>query len=752
MNLSLRPEPTPAGRQAAPGGGVAAIVTAHKIGPVLSDTVLSILGQRGVALCAVVVVVDGCPFVSSTQSILRRLALAHPNMHVLWLQNGGVSRARNRGIDWLMQRYPDLEAVFLIDGDDLVGPDVVHAGLSLLRDAPPDAGWVYLDQQEFGAGHRYLRYPSAFEPSRWLVSNLSQPSCLYAGAMFRAGLRWDEGMRQGIEDWEFWYQAMAAGFRGIHDPDSLLHYRRLSGNRSSVNRKNDALTKRYMRTKHQPLLAPRAALAAEQARFPRYALWQPDTGTWACTTDPLTPVADKSTTTQDLRGALAARAAQPAWRSYFFDPYFPDIAISLPAATAQRLQDARLTHLVAAKLEQALAEGTFCTLSFGDETGDGVTIHASVQDRPVRRMWKAAGLAVNVGRLVELVRTGQPARAAPPKGRDRRLGQAWRVLREALRASIGRPPRDGRPDLGLGSIRKNAELRVHDVAVALPGATPPGMQHRAMVQAIWQAAEHAMALIADRQAIVEANAYCGSDKANHANFYKELIGLPPPLPLPPHPDRIDVALLLPQDGPAPPLLTPLIAALDAATGGALRLHVTGLGAWVPDIPPGAAPFAGSRLALDVDVDTLRRTAKRAYHGVPAFEDLPAPILQHAAARLIGMDAVLNFCGPAAAGPLMRVRGAGVITATVVDAAAPWPAWPAILPDTDPWEAADLEALAAQAYTGANTHLVVPDPAATHRLRALGVPAARLDPGGQAFTAALAERLADRRDSAAANQS
>ena len=74
--------------------------------------------------------------------------------------------------------------------------------------------------------------------------------------MFRRGVFWDEGMRQGIEDWEFWYSAIAAGFHGVFNPDTSLRYRRLAGNRSSLNRSKDHLTKRYMRTKHKALLAP----------------------------------------------------------------------------------------------------------------------------------------------------------------------------------------------------------------------------------------------------------------------------------------------------------------------------------------------------------------------------------------------------------------------------------------------------------------------------------------------------------------
>ena len=78
---------------------VAVMITAFRIGPVLSDTILSALDQRHVRPVAVLLVVDGCPDTETTRAIAERYLAAYPGQfQVLWLENGGVSRARNRGL------------------------------------------------------------------------------------------------------------------------------------------------------------------------------------------------------------------------------------------------------------------------------------------------------------------------------------------------------------------------------------------------------------------------------------------------------------------------------------------------------------------------------------------------------------------------------------------------------------------------------------------------------------------------------
>ncbi len=342
------------------------VITAFKIGPVLVDTIHTLLDQRNVRTAGLVLVVDGCSYRESTLAICRRYARAYEGLfHYIWLDNGGVSRARNRGVSWLLERFPDIAGVFLIDGDDLLTPNSAETSLAALRQRraeEPDAkvGWVFCDQVQFGHKPVSLKYPRRFRSSRWLASNLSQPSCLISREMFEAGVFWDESMRQGIEDWEYWHSAQEAGFVGTNNPDAYLRYRRLTGNRSSLNRAKDALTKDTMRRKHSGLLSVGRFLQDEHDDFPRWAFAR-SSGDWSLGSDPLGAM--RSVSRRDFVEAMGYRLSQPDPDSYVLDPYFPDLLAFLDPADEAYLTRTKLLHATLFEAEKALQKDAVCFLA-----------------------------------------------------------------------------------------------------------------------------------------------------------------------------------------------------------------------------------------------------------------------------------------------------------------------------------------------------------------------------------------------------
>ncbi len=311
------------------GERVAAMITAFRIGFVLSDTIQSILAQRDVHLTSVLLVIDGCPEVNTTYPITKRYLAAYPGVfNVLWLENGGVSRARNLGIQWLLRRNPDLSAIYCLDGDDLISTTAIATSLKALRNAEkhePDKkfGWVFTNKKNFGDDYNYIEVPEHFRRTSYLTANLSQPSCLYNADMFRSGLCWDETMRSGIEDWEFWLAAIAQGYEGVFNSRDVLYYRRLMGNRSSTNRRNDAYNVPYMYTKHASMLRPQTVLDDEQATAPRYAFGVPWGDTFDFTTDP--GEIGQQAPIQKILDALGGRLQRGRPQQYIYDPYAPDI-------------------------------------------------------------------------------------------------------------------------------------------------------------------------------------------------------------------------------------------------------------------------------------------------------------------------------------------------------------------------------------------------------------------------------------------
>lgn len=93
----------------------------------IEDTLRSVLGQVGNELFEVIVVDDG----SRDQGPARVLALGDPRVRLVRQQNGGVSAARNRGIEEARGEW-----VAFLDADDLWHPQAFRAFRRLLNVYP----------------------------------------------------------------------------------------------------------------------------------------------------------------------------------------------------------------------------------------------------------------------------------------------------------------------------------------------------------------------------------------------------------------------------------------------------------------------------------------------------------------------------------------------------------------------------------------------------------------------------------------
>lgn len=709
----------------APGTGkIGVVITAYKIGPVLTDTIQCIFEQQGIDLTAVVVVVDGCSFVRSTRAICNRYARTYPNFHTIWLTNGGVSRARNAGLRWLLDQHEDLEAVFVLDGDDIILPNAIASNLKALRDhqqAEPQRsfGWVYFDQQEFGTSSKGLRYPRTFSAFRWFGSNLSQPSCLYAAEMFRAGVFWDEDMRNGIEDWEYWYQAVSAGFVGAYDPNTTLRYRRLTGNRSSLNRGKDALTKRYMRGKHSALLTPAKFLVAEQTDFQRWAQFDQNLGGWTLGTDPDLP-GTRFVSPAVLETAVMVRSQQYARASYFFDPYFPDLVMSVSPLFKSILSGLKLSHGLLFSIEQLLQSHVFCTVRFVVGNGDETRITTEYHDMTADRLVGSALTAVSITRFIQACRTGFD----------------WNTLSTEPGDKVMLLPPVPAQQKGVHAQKqperqpvKMAELTIH-----LPnGSDPPRPQdhdlHAGALKVLNSVVRKTIDALGDLQFIIDVNKYCAADKAAHAPLARELFGIWPMLPMVPSPDSVDVALILPHECGTEwfALARHLIDGLP--DGG--RLHLAALGGKVPAVPQDIAPHVGSRMTLGFPIKPPSVGKLPHYFGVPLYERALNDRHQSLIGCLAGMTGVMNLAGPQVSGALVSLKKLGVRTAVVFPDKGRFASSECLGTTRDP--------MTVQSYINAYDAVVVADTESQGALESIGVPAARIDIGGARWIEVLREK-------------
>jgi glycosyltransferase involved in cell wall biosynthesis len=256
---------------------IGVVVPTYRQPQYLAAAVQSALEQTIDVGIGVVIVDDGCPF-DSTREIAAELCDAHPE-HVLCLHeaNRGLSAARNTGIAHALEHWPHIEAIFPLDSDNLLSPHTL-AELWELLEADPGADWVSPRLELMGAEQGTWYVPGRYLPYRQLFENQCDSGSLIRRRVLESGIAFDETMRQGYEDWEFFLHATLAGFTGVKAGECGFRYRRRAGSMVAVAQDHVEAIHAGVRTRHSAAYEPRALVQREHQEWPRFALARADHG------------------------------------------------------------------------------------------------------------------------------------------------------------------------------------------------------------------------------------------------------------------------------------------------------------------------------------------------------------------------------------------------------------------------------------------------------------------------------------------
>ncbi|MBZ9655489.1 glycosyltransferase [Phyllobacterium lublinensis] len=248
---------------------VAVLIPAYKHSVLLAEAIESALAQEAPFDIAIVIVDDGCPF-PETGEVGRTYALAHPSVFYLRKANGGLSSARNYGIEFALRNFPDLEAVYFLDADNRITSTAIRDILEFMK-SDDKVDWIYPNIDKFGIewnGNYTTQYSRLLHLT---FDNICEAGSLVSRRMLDAGIRFDESMKSGFEDWDFWLQAIGRGFLGANYPFFGFEYRQRAESmlRDSNRTREGILT--YIRQKHKKLFAAETLLEWEHQEAPRYA-------------------------------------------------------------------------------------------------------------------------------------------------------------------------------------------------------------------------------------------------------------------------------------------------------------------------------------------------------------------------------------------------------------------------------------------------------------------------------------------------
>ncbi len=294
---------------------VEAVVTSFNQKAMLLEAVESLYEQT-IRPEKIIIVDDGSTEEQSIEILQKIEADPHPPvpLSILRQPNGGVSCARNTGI-----RHTQADLVLVLDGDDRLAPSFIReVGRLLCEDSSLTAASSWL--------HTFGVLDSIVRPQGGSVQDFLSHNCCPASHILRRTAwercgGYDESMRNGFEDWDFFLSMLEAV------PDSrvgivekpLIHYRTApaSSNVKSMSKRLELM--RYLIHKHEALYRAHiaeAVLGVEEISMARLYGWE-----------------------QEMLRALEARETlHPASQAFLESPTYGDGGM----AAAVRIQSSRI--------------------------------------------------------------------------------------------------------------------------------------------------------------------------------------------------------------------------------------------------------------------------------------------------------------------------------------------------------------------------------------------------------------------------
>jgi glycosyltransferase involved in cell wall biosynthesis len=223
-----------------PPARVSVVVPCFNLGELVGEAIDSVLAQTFDDV-EIVIVDDG----STDDATRRALAgLDRPKTRVVRSPNRGLSAARNLGIRESVGAY-----VCSLDADDRLTPECLERGVELL-DAEPDVAFVTHWLETFGDEHWTWR-PTRCDLGALLDLNMVNGAALVRREVVDAVGGFDESMREGCEDWEFWIRVTERGYQGVILPEVLYLYRRRPDSMSRTMNESDVHLRLYAELVHK---------------------------------------------------------------------------------------------------------------------------------------------------------------------------------------------------------------------------------------------------------------------------------------------------------------------------------------------------------------------------------------------------------------------------------------------------------------------------------------------------------------------
>lgn len=193
---------------------VTVVIPCYNAGEFLEDAVQSALAQTWQNL--EVIIVDDGSTDPSTLGLLEKASW--PRTRIFHQRNAGPAAARNHAVREAYGRY-----ILPLDADDTIEPTYVEKAAAVL-DTRPEVGCVYCKGMKFGAESGPWDLPR-YTLEELVIDNVIFVTALYRKADWQKVGGYDESLRHGVEDYDYWVKMVASGKDVVQLDEYLFNYR-----------------------------------------------------------------------------------------------------------------------------------------------------------------------------------------------------------------------------------------------------------------------------------------------------------------------------------------------------------------------------------------------------------------------------------------------------------------------------------------------------------------------------------------------
>lgn len=194
---------------------ISIIIPCYNQAQYLPETLDSVLSQS-YQNWECVIVDDGSP--DNTKDVAEVFCKKDNRFIYLYKENGGLASARNFGIQHSSGDY-----ILPLDSDDIIDSTFLEKTLQVLV-SDSEIKVVYTKVMAFGLINQEFKLPIC-TMERMLARNCIVCTALYRKTDYNQTMGYNENMKYGLEDWDFWLSMLENGGKVYQIPELLFFYR-----------------------------------------------------------------------------------------------------------------------------------------------------------------------------------------------------------------------------------------------------------------------------------------------------------------------------------------------------------------------------------------------------------------------------------------------------------------------------------------------------------------------------------------------